>query len=207
MDQNNLKKTSLISGIFGVSFLFASMVAAHDNVIVIPLGESGPAAQVAKTGQTESFASGDDGDYEKGATVTQRWGTGGGEGFGITDHLTGLIWQEPLSGVAGGWGDLPAFDGLDWCEDLETGTGGQYSDWRMPNIKELQSLLDYGQSGPALPPSHPFTNVENEEYWTSTTWKDADYRAWSIDLDSGSIRWENKINSNRIWCVRGGPKN
>lgn len=41
-------------------------------------------------------------------------------------------------------------------------------DWRMPNIRELESLVDLCADSPALAPDHPFGNVR-EVYWSSTT--------------------------------------
>jgi len=203
MGQDNLDKTFLLAGIIvGTSFLLVSMATAADKVVVVPLFSGAKMlAPVEKTGQTVSYASKDDGDYEEGINRTPRWEIRSEESYGIRDRLTGLIWQNPLGGTLSAWGGLPGPDGLDYCEELVT--GGQYSDWRMPNVKELQSLIDFGQAGPALPTDHPFSIVSSEEYWTSTTWKNSTNQAWTVNLDSGLTQPENKINSNRIWCVRG----
>jgi hypothetical protein len=40
---------------------------------------------------------------------------------------------------------------------------------RLPNNRELQSLVDYGQYNPAWPEGHPFTKVQCSLYWASTT--------------------------------------
>jgi hypothetical protein len=54
--------------------------------------------------------------------------------------------------------------------------GSVAGDWRLPNVKELLSLIDYGQFDPVLPAGHPFLNVppfaagtQETGYWTSTT--------------------------------------
>ncbi|NIO68243.1 MAG: DUF1566 domain-containing protein, partial [Anaerolineae bacterium] len=49
------------------------------------------------------------------------------------------------------------------------GDGSSEGDWRLPNVRELQSLIDYGRQTPALPSGHPFTGVQSSLYWSSTT--------------------------------------
>jgi hypothetical protein len=98
----------------------------------------------------------------------------------ITDRATGLMWAQMDSGA-----DAPA--GLDWQQALEWVQARNdasylgYRDWRLPNAKELQSLIDYRRSpdttgGPALDPLFDATGITNEAgqadfayYWTSTT--------------------------------------
>lgn len=214
-----------------IFFFLVSYATAYDKVVVIPLlGEKATGnatkedvlsgktfsnssatgltgtrtpAPVGKTGQTVSYADGDDGDYQQGEDVMPRWGTTGGTGFGVKDHLTGLIWQNPLSVTMGAWGGYIGYDQLEYCEELVT--GGQYSDWRMPNVKELLSLIDFGQYGPALPPFHPFFLVFADEYWTSTRSQipTGPSQAWTVDLDSGLMQPRNVSSNLRVWCVRG----
>ena len=47
--------------------------------------------------------------------------------------------------------------------------GSEAGYWRLPNIRELYSVIDFGQSRPALPPGHPFFGVQDGYYWSSTT--------------------------------------
>ena len=42
-------------------------------------------------------------------------------------------------------------------------------DWRLPNLNELKTLVDYSQHNPALPTGYPFTNVQLGSYWSSST--------------------------------------
>ena len=91
----------------------------------------------------------------------------------VTDNLTGLIWLKDAGCLGGGtgrtWGEALAA-----VADLANGSCDlkDYSkrgDWRLPNVKELQSLIDFGQSSPAaLPPEHPFKGV-GAVYHSSTT--------------------------------------
>ena len=56
----------------------------------------------------------------------------------VTDHATGLMWQQADSGSGMDWEDALAY--------AEDSTMADYDDWRLPNIKELQSIVDYSRS-------------------------------------------------------------
>ena len=91
----------------------------------------------------------------------------------ISDLATGLIWQAADSGTGLDWPSA-----LNYCEALET---GGHADWRLPNAKELQSIVEYGRSpestnSAALDPIFGATQISNEAgqadyaaYWSSTT--------------------------------------
>jgi hypothetical protein len=96
----------------------------------------------------------------------------------ITDTATGLTWLQADSGQAMTWEEA-----LAWAESLTAGGSG---DWRLPNAKELQSLVDYTRApdptvptadtvGPAIDPVFSLTNIgtaADPDYpylWTSTT--------------------------------------
>lgn len=95
----------------------------------------------------------------------------------ITDSSTGLMWMKNDNG-----------EGINWKVALtyaETSEFAGYDDWRLPNVKELQSIVDYGYSpsatnpdevGPAIDPIFNCTPIINEAgdddyayYWTSTS--------------------------------------
>lgn len=98
----------------------------------------------------------------------------------ISDNATGLMWAQDDSGA-----DVP--DGLNWEEALayvEAQNAANYlgySDWRLPDIKELQSILDYDRSpgttgSAAIDPVFNATAITNEAgetdygfYWSGTT--------------------------------------
>ena len=91
----------------------------------------------------------------------------------VTDKATGLTWQQADSGAGMTWQDALAH-----CEALAL---AGYDDWRLPNAKELQGLVDYTRSpdataSPAIDPILSCTGITNEAaqpdfpcYWTSTT--------------------------------------
>ena len=95
----------------------------------------------------------------------------------ISDNATGLMWQQD---------DSLANDFDDAIEQCETATTAQYTDWRLPNVKELQSLVDYTRSpdidnSAAINPIFNTTSFNNEDgeldwgyYWASTTHVDND---------------------------------
>jgi hypothetical protein len=117
----------------------------------------------------------------------------------VLDRETGLIWERsPQSGS-----QLWVGSAIDCVMHTTGGRGG----WRLPAIEELASLSDPGQGDPALPPGHPFLNVTEDGYWSSSTSPlDTDW-AWFLYLPSGALMRETKTWNRGTWCVRGGPPN
>jgi hypothetical protein len=125
-------------------------------------------APVAKTGQTISFRTGDDGDLQKGVASPDPRFTDNGDRT-VTDNLTGLMWAKN-PGVNGTMNWDAA---IDFANNF--GLGGEgcgsslYTDWRLPNRSELESLMDLGNY-PSFPSVFPFINyLLSEYYWSSTT--------------------------------------
>lgn len=95
----------------------------------------------------------------------------------ISDLATGLMWQKADDGIARDWQNALAY-----CENLE---GVNYSDWRLPNAKELHSIVDYARSpqttsSPAINPVFSTTEINDPDgnsgqypfFWTGTTHQD-----------------------------------
>jgi hypothetical protein len=87
----------------------------------------------------------------------------------ISDTATGLMWTKADSGKTMNWKDA-----LAWCESLSL---AGHDDWRLPNAKELQSIVDYSRApqatdaarrGPAIDPVFTMTDEESW-FWSSTT--------------------------------------
>ncbi len=97
------------------------------------------------------------------------------------------------------------------CGVADGSTAGQ---WRLPNVKELQSLIDFAYILPALSnaagtgqwvagdPS--FTGVQWNNYWSSTTNAGATDVAWYVYLGNGHVENATKTSTLFVWPVSGG---
>jgi hypothetical protein len=160
-------------------------------------------APVEKSGQTSSYATGDDGDKEEGIAWPDSRFSDNGDGT-VTDNLTGLIWLQD----ANSFGQRSWADALSDCNSLADGAAGLTDgsvagDWRLPNVNELQSLIDFGNYNPALPTGHPFSNVQSSNYWSSTTCAPSTASAWGVYMGYGGVSGYTKSNSYYVWPVRG----
>ena len=128
-------------------------------------------------------------------TTTPRF-TDNGDGT-VTDNYTDLMWTQNASL----YGETDWWDATSYCWDL---TLADHSDWSLPYISELNSLIDETQVDPALPPDNPFANVQSDFYWSSTTDSYQTSYAWGVHLGDGSVGYGDKNDDNDVWCVRGG---
>jgi hypothetical protein len=166
----------------------------------------GERAPVPKTGQIYKDADGDDGDLEKGVAWPYPRFTDNLDGT-VSDNLTGLIWLKDANCYGSKtWDKAVAIAYLDLADGkCGLSDGSSPEDWRLPNVRELLSLIDYGKDFPALPSNHPFDNVlSNGYYWSSTTNEAHPSEAWMVRLIEGSLDGENKDNTWHLWPVRGG---
>lgn len=116
----------------------------------------------------------------------------------IADKLTGLMWAQNANLPNGSRSWQGA---LDFVTSLNNGPGlCGHHDWRLPNRKELWSLIDHSNN-PALPTGNPFVNVQPERYWSSTT---LGPNAWHVDLWEGYTEIYQKSSGNFVWPVRFG---
>jgi formylglycine-generating enzyme required for sulfatase activity len=116
----------------------------------------------------------------------------------ITDNYTGLIWQK-----------IQAPNPMTWEQALaysNTFSLAGKSDWRIPNIKELQSLNDPSKHHPSFDNS-VFTSVLSGDYWSSTTLVNTATKAWDINVDYGIVTQHDKTLIENVLLVRGGMEN
>jgi hypothetical protein len=165
---------------------------------------AGAPAPVAKTGQTTSFASGDDGDLQEGVASPSPRFTNNGDGT-VTDNLTGLIWLQNANcfGAQNWAAALTAANGLANGQ-CGLSDGSAAGDWRLPNLRELQSLVDYENFTPALPAGHPFTNFQAFIYWSSTSFATFPASAWDVFFGNGVVLFVDKAGTSFVTAVRGG---
>ena len=118
----------------------------------------------------------------------------------VMDGLTGLIWcrnanlaEFPLT-----WQEA-----LDFVASMNREQRYGQNDWRLPNRRELRSLLSLQTKLPALPERHPFINVFNGWYWSATTAAISPAHAWYVALDGARMFYGGKDQSFMLWPVRG----
>lgn len=146
---------------------------------------------ILQTGQRTSYVSEDDGDLQAGLerAYSQLSGV-------VIDETTDLIWQNDGDNTAA-YTQQGAFD---QCEALEL---GGYDDWRLPEIWELRTLIDYGHVSPAVT-SEIFEAAYANDYWSATSFFDGADQAWMVDFDTGDIFYGAKDQSKHYRCVREG---
>ena len=114
----------------------------------------------------------------------------------ITDNYTGLIWQKIQSTNTMTWEEA-----LGYASTLSL--AGK-SDWRIPNVRELQSLNDEKLSKPSFNKTF-FLNISSGNFWSSTTLlSQQPTQAWDINVDYGIVSYNPKTNKEYVLCVRGG---
>ncbi len=170
-----------------------------------------PPAPVPRTGQTACYkASGDavidcagtgqDGDTLTGVAWPDQRFIDDGE-RSVTDRLTGLSWTRDADPAGGPktWQQA-----LDYIRTLNDRNHLGRSDWRLPNVNELESLVTKQPGLVAWLTSQGFRNVRTDAYWTSSTYASYTSCAWSVGMYSGIVAGRGKAEGSYIWPVRGG---
>lgn len=158
------------------------------------------------TGNTVSCAgTGQDGDLKPGvAWPSPRFVVGAGaDADCVTDNLTGLMWVKAPSDSGTRAGALTAANGLSLCG---------YSDWRLPNLAELESLYSAGVPDNTYADvatwlqDQGFGDLQGKDfYWTSTSYAADPAKAWAMNMLTGAVSAADKgSNTYYVWPVRGG---
>jgi hypothetical protein len=125
------------------------------------------------------------------ALATGRFVVSGGV---VTDSWTGLFWQAlgPSSGYT--WSGAN-----NYCAGLVL---SGYSDWRLPSVTELNSIVDNTRISPVVDLS-VFPGTESKSYWTLTTSYFITLNAFRVSFDTGSTAYVSKeSNLLKVRCVR-----
>jgi len=121
----------------------------------------------------------------------------------VTDGVTNLMWQQCSDGLSTGCTGTAATvtwnNAIVYCEGLSL---GGFTDWRLPNVKELKSIADTTKSRPAIDAVY-FPNTIALRYWSSTSYAADTTNAWFVYFDDGFADGIGKSTVFYVRCVRG----
>ncbi|HNS45365.1 MAG TPA: DUF1566 domain-containing protein [Alphaproteobacteria bacterium] len=116
----------------------------------------------------------------------------------VTDNYTRLDWQRTLSPNTYGWQEA-----IDYCAGL---IYGGYEDWRLPNDRELESIINNGYDRPAID-GGAFPHTPSSFFWSSRPNMDSlEEWAWGVDFGDATTRFGNKGTKYSVRCVRGNER-
>ena len=116
----------------------------------------------------------------------------------ISDNFTGLTWQKIQSTSLMTWEEALAYS--------RTFSLAGKADWRLPNVKELQSLNEVSMFKPSFNKNF-FPNILAGNFWSSTTMFQTAAKAWDINVDYGIVSYNDKTIKENVLLVRGGTDN
>ncbi len=114
----------------------------------------------------------------------------------VTDLNTQLMWQQSDDGVQRQWQAA-----CDYCDDLVL---ARYTDWRIPDRRELFSIVDLGRYNPTIDTNY-FLNAQSYVYWSGSTYANGTNLAWFVGFNYGVVDCYNMTYSFYVRCVRSGP--
>ncbi|MDD5309552.1 MAG: DUF1566 domain-containing protein [Deltaproteobacteria bacterium] len=125
----------------------------------------------------------------------------------VVDNVTGLVWQGCAYGETGDDCASGSATQTDWSTQLANCDGltwGGYSDWRLPDRYELQSIVSYGSHDPAIE-AGVFPYIPRSYYWSSSSLANGSSAAWSVYFKDGPVSSRGKTYDGYARCVRWGP--
>jgi hypothetical protein len=213
VDAENGSAAPLVYTVFNYSSITAGPTGPTDSITgatFLAFNGSNPLVHLAASGQSVSYQSGDDASAHTGVAWPATRFVDNSDGT-VTDELTGLVWLKNAGCLAStNWTAAIAEAqqlGSGACGLSDGSSAGQ---WRVPNVWEMESVIDESATAPALTAGSPFTNVAGGGYWTSTSifgGVGAAPDAWVVDLTSGQYiddtATNQKTNSLAVWAVKG----
>ncbi len=132
-----------------------------------------------------------------------------------TDNVTGLVWMANPAGGAGFTEPVTWEVAISTCEDLHY---AGYEDWRLPNARELMSIINFGMTPSPFITTAYFPDTFPDVYWTSTTYVKNQIQmkideeivylsvptAWGVNFNDGTVSFYDKGSNHYVRCVRGG---
>jgi hypothetical protein len=173
-------------------------------------GCSGSITGLPGTGQVTSYAPGDDADVAAGGPLNYQDNADGT----VTDIRTGLTWEKKTdANVNDNYSWLGAFVYVAELNAMNGGAGfAGHTDWRVPNVRELLSIVDYGVFYPSIHPIFGPTagRLNYVMFWSSTSWAgQPESAAWGVNFrdsieDLPGMFPFGKTSALRVRAVRGG---
>ena len=171
--------------------------------------------------QISCSGAGQDGDLQKGEVWPAPRFTD--QGQTITDNLTNLIWtkdaQTPGTAACKAGSARTWQEALDHVKCLNSNSYLGYNDWRLPNINELESLVNYERNYPdnsdqvlsvagwLMSAGQGFTTVQGFPYWSSSSVAATPDYAWVINMYAGYLQSAKKVDvGGYVWPVRTALK-
>lgn len=165
----------------GLALVLVNTAAAQNRVVVIPLGGDDVSAELTPTTPVAKVNT-EQGDYTIMNTT-------------VIDTTTQLEWQRQDDDIRRNWDEA-----WDYCAGLDLAS---HQDWRLPRIKELQSIVDYGQASAPLIERVAFTNTNSGNYWSASSRASTSSSAWVVDFNSGAVTSSDLKTFNFfVRCVR-----
>ncbi len=126
----------------------------------------------------------------------------------VTDELTGLMWMRCAAGESGddcGSGSAGSYtwqEAVDYCENLDF---AGHDEWRLPDRYELQSLVDYQRTNPAIDTAAFPRALSLAAFWSSSSFAGEQGLAWYVHLYTGNVDYDHIEDGRLVRCARLGP--
>ena len=110
----------------------------------------------------------------------------------VYDTKTKLTWQQVVPWTTYSWADAKTY-----CAGLSlAGTG-----WRLPTVKELQTILDESRTNPSIDPN-AFPSTPTDWFWSSSSWAGSSSLAWGMNFSYGGTDYGSGADPTFVRCVR-----
>ena len=119
----------------------------------------------------------------------------------VTDNRTKLVWKQCLEGLSGA--DCATGTASTFTCDKALQHAASQTGWRLPNIKELASIVELKCVDPAINLA-VFPNAPSSDVLSGSSYASNSYYAWSVDFDGGNASDVNRNDGSHVRLVRGG---